>query len=86
MYILAYGQCKTVYQYVDKKSTKVNKYANKCLKTDLPQSMNTGPINYKTLAREKFEACHPELVEETRKRLRDQQDPQNKDISEELKQ
>ncbi len=36
MFILAYGQCKTVYQYVEEKSTKVSKYANKCLKSDLP--------------------------------------------------
>ena len=46
MYILAYGQCKTVYQYVDEKSTKVSKYANKCLKSDLPAPIHTGPLNY----------------------------------------
>ena len=47
-YILAYGQCKTIYQYVEQKSTKVSKYANKCLKSDLPVPINTGLINYQT--------------------------------------
>mmetsp|Transcript_35831 Transcript_35831/g.47147 ORF Transcript_35831/g.47147 Transcript_35831/m.47147 type:complete len:84 (+) Transcript_35831:949-1200(+) len=46
MYILAHGQCKTVYQYVDEKSTKVSKYANKCLKSDLPAPVHTGHTNY----------------------------------------
>ena len=49
MYILAHGQCKTVYQYIDEKSTKVSKYANKCLKSDLPAPIHTGPINYHKL-------------------------------------
>jgi hypothetical protein len=49
LYILAYGQCKTLYQYVEQKSTKVSKYANKCLKSDLPAPIHTGMINYKTL-------------------------------------
>ena len=49
MYIVAYGQCKTVYQYVEEKSTKVSKYANKCLKSDLPEPVHTGMVNYKSL-------------------------------------
>ena len=49
MYILAYGQCKTMYQYVEQKSTRVSKYANKCLKSDLPKPIHTGMTNYQSL-------------------------------------
>ena len=55
MYILAYGQCKTLYQYVEQKSTKVSKYANKCLKSDLPKPIHTGLTNYRTMPRDIFE-------------------------------
>ena len=55
MYILAYGQCKTLFQYVEKKSTKVSKFANKCLKSDLPKPIHTGLTDYRTMAKDIFE-------------------------------
>ena len=49
MYILAFGSCKTIYQYVDQKSTKVSKFANKCLRSDLPKPMHTGLHDYRSI-------------------------------------
>ena len=55
LYILAYGECKTLYQYLEQKSTKVSKFANKCLKSDLPAPIHTGLLDYSTMPKEALE-------------------------------
>lgn len=78
MYILAYGQCKTLYQYVEEKSTKVSKYANKCLKSDLPVPIHTGLTNYKTLPKDIYDRVKD-------KESTDDTNPADKELSSEKK-
>ena len=52
LYILAYGNLKTVYTYADQKSTKVSRYAKKVLRTDIKRPLEFGQICYQNLPRD----------------------------------
>ena len=79
LYILAHGQCKTLYQYVEQKSTKVSHFANKCLKSDLPKPIHTGMTNYKTLPKDIFlNANKNEAIEEKVKEENKEHSTENK--------
>lgn len=49
LYILAYGNLKTVYQFADEKSTRVSQFAKKVLRSDLKKPLELGKVNYKSL-------------------------------------
>eukprot|EP00347_Sterkiella_histriomuscorum_P020912 403335983 len=50
-FIILEGECRTIFEQDFIKSTKVSRFAKKCLQTDLPQPMHYNGLDYKQLAK-----------------------------------
>lgn len=46
-FIILEGECRTIFEKDFVKSTKVSRFAKKCLQTDLPKPMHYNGIDYK---------------------------------------